>query len=130
MIRALKLLGALELALAIGSSALFADGIFADKNLEAAVRKYVLAKRDNDQPLAAEDLKSLSTIHADKKQIKDLKGLEACIALAELRLAGNEVTDLTPLKDLKNLQSLDLARNKVSDLKPLEGLKGLQYLNL
>jgi internalin A len=110
--------------------AAFAEGLFPDPKLEAAVRRHVLAKRDNDQPLVEDDVKSLSTIEAPGQGIKDLKGLEKCRALALLDLTGNEVSSLDPLQDLKDLQSLQLARNAIRDLKPLEGLVKLQYLDL
>lgn len=104
--------------------------IFPDKNLEAVVRTYVFAKRDNQQPLTAEDVKSLSTISGRGKGIRDLTGLDKCTALAQLELTDGEITDLTPLKNLTNLQSLTLSRNKIRDIGPLAGLLNLQYLEL
>jgi internalin A len=107
--------------------------LFPDKNLESAVRKYVFAKRDNDQPLTPDDVKDISTIVArgsEGKRIKDLTGLERCRSLALLDLTSHEIADLTPIKELKKLQFIDLSGNKVKDLAPLEGLTGLQYLKL
>ena len=104
--------------------------IFPDKNLEAVVRSFVFAKRDNQQPLTADDVKTLSTITGKGKGIKDLTGLEKCTALASLELTDGEISDLAPLKDLKNLQSLTLSRNKIRDVSPLAGLTYLQYIEL
>jgi len=115
--------------------------VFPDKNLEAVVRKYVFAKRDNDEPITAEDVKDLSTIdHKWRKgkkvrgkevgRVKDLTGLEKCRSLALLRLSDHEITDLKPVVDLKNIQSLDLSGNKIEDVSPLSGLVKLQYVVL
>ena len=49
---------------------------FADKKLEEAVRRYVFEKRDNDQPITAEDVKNISTIEAKRKGITNLSGLD------------------------------------------------------
>jgi Leucine-rich repeat (LRR) protein len=122
--------GAVLLAAGPATPTTDAAGIFPDKNLEAAVRKHVFAKRDNTQPFTEDDVKSLSVITANGAGIHNLAGLEKCKALAQLELANNEVSDLTPLKDLANLQSLDLANNKIHDISPLAGVKALQYLNL
>jgi internalin A len=120
-------------ALVISSSAatsVRADGLFADKNLEAVVRQYVFEKRNTDKPLVEADVQNISTITGKGKQIKSLAGLEKCVALAAVDLSNNEIEDLSPLKDLKNIQQLILPKNKIADLKPLEGLTGLQYLDL
>src|SRR5581483_10288342 len=106
------------------------EPLFPDKNLEAAVREGVFSKRGTEQPLTAEDVKTLSEIHAKGRKIHDLKGLEHCSALASLDLSGNEVESLAPLADLKNLQALFLSKNRIRDLKPLSGLGGLQYLDV
>jgi internalin A len=109
---------------------LHAQGLFADKNLEAAVRRYVFEKRNNDQPLTEDDVVNISTIQGKNKGIKDLSGLEKCRSLAQLDLEGNEIESLEPIKDLKNIQSLTLAKNKIKNIQPLEGLSKLQYVQL
>jgi Leucine-rich repeat (LRR) protein len=132
------LLGSL-LVLAPGLSA---QGIFPDKNLEAAVRQYVPAKKANQEPLTAADVASLAHIEARGKGIKDLTGLDQCAGVGYLDLSGNEITDLTPLAKLGSvmrpkapkedtyLQYLNLAKNKITDLKPLGSLVKLQLLDL
>jgi len=104
--------------------------IFADPNLEAAVRKYVFEKRYNSEPITAQDVADLSTIEARGKEIKSLAGLEHCRSLALLSLPENEIEDLTPISGLKNLQLLDLSKNKIRDVAPLRELVKLQYLQL
>ena len=104
--------------------------IFPDANLEAAVRHYVFDKRNNSEPITAEDVASISTITARNKGIKDLTGLEHCKRLMLLELPDNEVSNLSALAGLDLLQSLTLTRNQVEDISPLAGLKRLQYIEL
>lgn len=110
-----------------------AEGIFPDKNLEAAVRQYVFEKKYNDQPITEDDVKTISTIvfkgKKDRK-IKDLTGIEKCRALALLDLEGHEIQDVSRLAGLTRLQQLNLAGNQIQDVKPLAGLVKLQYLHL
>ena len=117
------------LAVCLIGSAAQAD-LFPDKNLEAAVRQQVLAKRDKPEPLVAEDVANVSTVVGKGKAIKSLAGLEACKALASLELDNNEIADLAPLAQLKSLQLLSLANNKIASIAPLAELATLQYLNL
>src|SRR3954463_10691090 len=88
-----------------------AESIFPDKNLEAAVRKFVFEKRDNDKPIVESDVVQLSTINGVGMNIKDLTGLEKCRSLASLDLARNQISNLSPLKGLANVQYLNLAGN-------------------
>lgn len=107
-----------------------AQGIFEDKNLEKVVRQYVFAKRNNEQPLTAEDVETISTIVGKGEGIKSLKGLENCLSLALLDLENNEIADIAPVKELTTLQSLNLAGNQIEDIQPVAPLKKLQYLEL
>jgi internalin A len=104
--------------------------LFADKNLEKAVRKHVFEKRDNDKPLVEADVSSLSTIDADNMGITNLAGLEKCVSLASLKLSRNKLKDIGPLKDLKLCQQLFLNDNQIEDITPLGGMKTLQYIEL
>ena len=101
--------------------------IFADKNLEAAVRAVLQHEKGE---LNDSNLINVYVLEAPGKSIANLTGLEKCKNLALLRLTNNQVVDLVPLKGLQNLQSLDLAGNKISDLTPLSDLTKLQYLEL
>ena len=112
------------------TAAAYAQDLFPDKNLDAAVRQYVFEKRNNDKPLTVQDVENISTIVAKGKKITNLAGLDKCRSLALLDLADNQIADLAPLKDLANIQSLNLAKNKIVDIKPLAGLTALQYLHL
>ena len=103
---------------------------FPDKNLEAALRYYILDKREGTAELTDDDLKKIFIFEAKGKGIKDLTGLEKCPNIALINLAKNEVENISAIKDLKNLQSLDLSNNKISDITPLAGLVGLQFVEL
>lgn len=103
---------------------------FPDKNLEAALRYYILDKREGTAELTDDDLKKIFVFEAKGKGIKDLTGLEKCPNIALINLAKNEVENIAAIKDLKNIQSLDLSNNKITDITPLAGLTGLQYLEL
>jgi internalin A len=107
-----------------------AEGIFPDKNLEKVIRKYVFEKRDNDKPIAEDDVVNISTVVGKGSGIKDLTGLEKCRSLALLDLEENDIEKIDAIKELKNIQSLNLAKNKVKDIKPIEGLTKLQYVHL
>src|SRR5436190_2694313 len=98
------------------------DSPFADKNLEAAIRDVL---KHSKGPLDDKNLANVYILHASGKEIKDLKGLDKCRNLAELRLAKNHIKDIGPLKELKNLQSLSLGDNQISDLGPLADLAAL-----
>jgi hypothetical protein len=129
----LALLGFLSLSVNIAPAAEAdapAKSLFLDKNLEAAVRKYVFDKRDNDKPLVEADLINLSTIEAKGLNITNLTGLEKCRELASLDLSRNKIIDLTPIKGLAKLQYLNLADNQVSELTPLGEDYALQYIEL
>lgn len=120
------------LALVAGADAA-AQSIFPDKNLEAAVRKEVFEKRNNDQPILETDVPNISQVVGrgrDGKKVTSLAGLEKCRSVAAIELDLNDVTDLSPLRELRNVQLLSLKGNKVKDLSPLAGLVNLQYLQL
>ncbi|MEZ5402022.1 MAG: leucine-rich repeat domain-containing protein [Bryobacteraceae bacterium] len=106
------------------------EPLFPDPELEALVRQSVFSKRDNKQPLTAEDVKSISTLTARGKAIKSLEGLEKCTALAMLEIFDGQVTDLTPIANLTNIQSLTFKNNRIADAAPLAGLTKLQYIDL
>ena len=91
-----------------------AGSAFADKTLEAAVKKQVFAS----EALTREDLERLSTLKVRGAGIQDLKGLEKCLNLAALDLADNQISDLSPLKDLKGIQTIDLSGNRIERLEP------------
>ena len=130
-----KLISATFAATLLAGLSIFADmaqagELFPDKRLDAAVRKYVFEKKNNEEPLTEEDVRDISSIVAKGKKIQNLAGLEKCTSLALLDLANNEISDVAPIKELKKLQSVNLSKNKIKDLASLSGLTGIQYLHL
>ena len=108
----------------------FAEDLFPDKSLEAAVRSQVYAKRKSSAPLTEDDVKNVSEVRAVGKGIKSLEGLQYCKSLQLLDLRENKVSSLLPLKDLTRLQSVRLADNKIESLDPIAGLDRVQLLDL
>lgn len=104
--------------------------IFPDKNLEAAVRQQVFAKRYTNSPLTAADVANVSTVIGNFRGITDLTGLEHCKSLAALELAGNKIKDIKAISGLRQLQQVILTSNKVSEIGPLGTLPALQYIEL
>ena len=104
--------------------------LFPDKKLEAAVRRYVFEKRDNDKPLVEADVVNLSTIEGKGMGIKDLTGLEKCRSLASLDLSKNQISNISALTNLANIQLLALSDNQIEDVSALAGVKALQYVEL
>jgi len=113
-----------------GGSVSAGKSIFPGKNLEKAVRKQVFAKRNNQDPITAEDVKSISTIEGRNLEIEDLTGLEHCKVLASLKLPGNQIKELSPVAGLARIQLLDLSDNEVTDISVLRSLECLQYINI
>lgn len=107
-----------------------AAAIFPDKALEKAVRHQVFSKRDNDEPITAEDVADVAIIEGSGFGIKDLSGLEFCKKVALINLSDNQITDVGPLVGLKRLQSLDLSKNQIKSIEPLATNTALQYLDV
>lgn len=120
----------LPLLLLTCSSALWAQDLFPDKALEAAVRAEVFAKRYNQDPLTVDDVKTISQVVGKGKGITNLEGLQHCAALMLIDLENNQISDLTPIKDLKLVQSLTLSGNKLESIAALENYTKLQYLDV
>ena len=120
----------LSLAIVVSSSSLWAQDLFPDKALEAAVRAEVFAKRYNQDPLTIDDVKTISQVVGKGKGITNLEGLQHCAAVMLIDLENNQIADLTPIKDLKLVQSLTLAGNKIESIAPLENFVKLQYLDV
>ena len=82
------------------------------------------------EPVTADDLATLTTLHAHGRGITDLTGLEWATNLETLLLWQNEIADVAPLASLKSVSELNLRGNRISDLSPLSGMTELQKLLL
>jgi Leucine-rich repeat (LRR) protein len=106
------------------------EGIFPDKALDAAVRREVFAKRNNQAPLTLDDLTKVSRLVGKGKNIQSLEGLQHCPFLLDVDLENNQISDCSPLQSLKFIQKLTLAGNKIDSIEHLKGLTSLQYLDI
>ena len=110
-----------------GSGAGDSFGLFADRNLEAAVRAALFQPAGE---LADGELLLLTELKARGRRIADLRGIERLANLQVLDLADNQIQDLTLLVRLEQLTYLELSNNRIRDLLPLGGLLQLRFLGL
>ena len=102
-----------------------------DPNLRAAIAE-ALGKSPN-APITAEEMERLGRLEAERRDIRDLTGLQFARNLKHLHLRDNQILDLSPLAGLVLLQELELSGNadieQFSDLSPLSGLINLKSLD-
>ena len=99
--------------------------------IEVAIRKSL--KYIGESPtgeLTQADLKKVTELELDRKQLTSVKGLEKLTQLTDLHLQGNQLTDVKGLEKLTQLESLHLPHNKLTDVKGLENLTQLKELPL
>ena len=105
--------------------------VFADKNLEAAVRK---ALEKPEEPLTKEVIRELTSLHTSmpliETEIEVLFGIDSAVNLTKLNLCEYQINDVSPLASLTNLEYLALTNNKISDVSPLASLTNLTTLSL
>ena len=99
-----------------------------DLQLRAAIHK-TLGKSQSVQ-LTSEDMLRLRELHADRKGIRDVTGLEHATNLERLELRHNAISDLTPLRNLTRLHNIKLRDNLIVDVSPLDELKNVGWLGL
>ena len=98
--------------------------------LRAVVRKEL--RLSDVVPLTKDNIKQLTRLHAWKKGIVNIQGLEFAVNLTELELSSNPIEDISPLRDTMQLTHLGLGATNlsVSDLSLLSELTSLRYLTL
>ena len=99
-----------------------------DTNLRAAIAEE-LGKSPN-APITVAEIEGLRELHAEKRDIRDLTGLQFAKNLSLLNLFHNQVSDLSPLASLINIRILELNHNPISDLSPVKGLRNLTDLHI
>ena len=99
-----------------------------DLQLRAAIHKR-LGKPQSVQ-LTSEDMLRLTELHADRKGIRDLTGLEFATNLERLELRHNAISDLTPLRNLTRLGNIKLRDNLIVNVSPLAKLINVGWLGL
>ncbi|WPC39539.1 leucine-rich repeat domain-containing protein [Clostridium sp. JS66] len=100
---------------------------FKDENLEKVVRDKI-NKETGD--IYITDVKSIVSLNASHKNIKDISGIENLTGLQTLDLGNNQISDISVLSSLTNLETVNLSYNEFSDISKLKGLTKLETLNL
>ena len=97
--------------------------------IEVAIRKSL--KYIGESPtgeLTQADLKKVTELELDRKQLTSVKGLEKLTQLESLHLPHNKLTDVKGLENLTQLKELPLDDNQLTDVKGLENLTQLEGL--
>lgn len=99
-----------------------------DANLRQAVMESL--ELPDDVLLTQLEMKRLTELDAQDRQITNLKGLGHAINLTWLNLGANEIQNLSPLAGLIHLEALWVYVNPLSDISPLANLVNLKTLDL
>ena len=99
-----------------------------DPNLRAVVGEAL--EIPDDVRLTQSDMKRLTELDAEKREITSLIGLEYATNLTFALLEGNPISDVSPLADLVQLRILNMAGCQISDIRPLANLMCLESLHL
>ena len=97
--------------------------------IEVAIRKSL--KYIGESPtgeLTQADLKKVTELELDRKQLTSVKGLEKLTQLESLHLSHNKLTDVKGLENLMQLKELPLDDNQLTSVKGLENLTQLEGL--
>jgi len=98
-----------------------------DPNLEAAIRA---ATDIPERSIYPSDLKRLTLLHAEQRNVSDLTALKYCTCLTRLYLYNNQIDDISPITNLTSLRELYLSGNQISDISALANLTSLRELYL
>ena len=99
-----------------------------DANLRAAIEA-ALGKASG-ATITVADMKTLTRLVVQNKEIRDLTGLESASNLTRLDLGWNRITDISVLGSLTNLTELRLLGNNITDISALGSLTNLKRLFL
>mgnify|MGYP002051365149 FL=1 len=97
--------------------------------IEVAIRKSL--KYIGESPtgeLTQADLKKVTELELDRKQLTSVKGLEKLTQLESLHLPHNKLTDVKGLENLTQLKELPLDDNQLTSVKGLENLTQVEGL--
>ena len=99
-----------------------------DANLRAAIAAAL--DKASGAPITVAEMKTLTSLEAIEKGIRNLRGLETATNLTRLVIWGNHITDISPISELTNLTLLWLDYNNIPDISLLSGLTNLTNLSL
>ena len=118
-------------AISTSDALLSAEGAEAwmpDPALRAVIREAL--EIPDDVPLTPLDMKRLTGLNAEDRQITSLIGLEYATNLTEALLGHNPISDVSSLANLAQLRVLNMAGCQISDIHPLVNLTRLDSLRL
>lgn len=111
-----------------------AASIIKDKNLEKVIRKEIKKTKGT---LTLADLAKVKKLNAAGKKIKNLRGIENCINIVDLRLENNDITDVGMLvsgigsiQGLEKIKTLNLDNNAIGDIGAMMTLNTLENLSI
>ena len=99
-----------------------------DANLRAAIAE-ALGKAPNAR-VTADEMRRLTRLDANNREIDDLTGLEHAENLERIELNHNLISDISPLAALIRLHRIDMEDNTISDISALKGLINLEGLHI
>jgi len=85
--------------------------LFADANLEAAVRRTL--RIPPAKPITKQDMLRLTSLRCVRGAISNLSGLEYAANIEQLDLFQNKISDLSTLSALTHLKHIYLGRNQL-----------------
>ena len=99
-----------------------------DTNLRSAIAE-ALGKAPNAR-VTADEMRRLTRLDANSREIDDLTGLEHAENLERIELNHNLISDISPLAALIRLHRIDLEDNTISNISALKGLINLEGLHI
>lgn len=101
--------------------------VFADENLEAAIREEI---QKSEGPILFEDIEEVRTLNMVAKGIESLEGIEYFEKLTWLNVNDNFIEDLSPVLYLENLDLLRASGNMIHDVSCLQNSTSISSLEL
>ena len=99
-----------------------------DTNLRAAIAE-ALGKAPNAR-ITKDEMATLTHLNANRREIRNLTGIEEATNLVVVELNHNLISDLSLLTGLIKLRRIGVRDNKISDVSPVAGLVNLRSLNI
>ena len=99
-----------------------------DPNLRTAIAAEL--DKSLNAPITSEEMKRLTGLGAEDRNIRDLTGLQFATNLSYLTVRQNQISDLSPIAGLISLKELIFHHNPISDISPVRRLTNLTTLVL
>ncbi len=99
-----------------------------DANLRAVIEERL--GKAAGTPITSDEMIRLTSIEADERGIRNLRGLEHAIRLERIEFRHNAISDLSPLAGLVRMNNIKLRGNRITDVSPLADLINVDWLGL